>query len=132
MWNIIKYRLYNSNKTKVGFRHIAGFLQLSFSAVTCAISKRCLSRSHWQTISSSAMSCWTSSWVGSGSLTLPLLSFPIFTNLGLHLLIKDTISSWSNCIKGSAVIICGASKPCYLFHSFHPFLNSWSFVHYLG
>lgn len=26
---------------------------------------------------------------------------------------------------------CGASKPCYLFHSFHPFLNSWSFVHYL-
>ena len=26
---------------------------------------------------------------------------------------------------------CGASKPCYLFHSFHPFINSWSFVHYL-
>ncbi len=22
---------------------------------------------------------------------------------------------------------CGASKPCYLFHSFHPFLNSWSY-----
>ena len=26
---------------------------------------------------------------------------------------------------------CGASKPCYFFHSFHPFLNLWSFVHYL-
>lgn len=54
---------------------------------------------------SSTMSCWTSSFVGSGSTIFLQEFLPMFTNLGLHLLIKDTISSRSNCIKGSAVTI---------------------------
>lgn len=107
MWHIIKYRLYNSNKSESWIPPYCRFPPTFF---LCRYLRHIKALSFTFTLandSSSAMSCWTSSWVGSGSTILLQEFLPMFTNLGLHLLIKDTISSWSNCIKGSAVTIVG-------------------------
>ena len=119
-------------KSEVGFRHIAGFPPTFF---LCRYLRHIKALSFTFTLANDFQfrnelldfflgRLW--------QLDPPFaLSFPIFTNLGLHLLIKTPFLHGQTASKVLPLSLCGASKPCYLFHSFHPFLNSWSFVHYL-
>ena len=131
MWHIIKYRLYNSHKKR---KLDSAILQVSsnFLSLPLLAPFRCvLFHIHlgkrfqfcnklpdfflgrlWQYNSPARVSSYVHQ-LGAASFDK---SYHFFT-VKLH----QRLCRYH----------CGASKPCYLFHSFHPFLNLRSVVHYL-